>query len=673
MTPTPAERDNLCINTIRTLSIDAVQAAHSGHPGTPLGAASMAYVLWHSFLKHNPRNPDWPDRDRFVLSAGHAAVLLYSLLYLTGYDFDLEDLRNFRQWNSRASGHPERGLTAGVETTTGPLGQGFANAVGMAMAERHLAARYNKPGHEIVDHRTYCIVSDGDLEEGISSEAASLAGTLKLGRLIVLYDSNDISIEGSTSVAFTEDIAARFIAMGWHVIGTIDGFSLAEVTEAIANAQAEDSRPSLIICRSIIGYGSPHKAGTAAAHGEPLGEEETRLTKLQLGWQHEEPFYVPREALDTMREAVARGSEWQRDWEMRLASYQCEFPVEAAQLERELAGVLPDGWERLLDELPAGTEPSATRVSAGKALNALASVIPVLMGGSADLSPSTRTTIIGAPDFNSSDYSGRNIRFGVREHAMAAISNGLALHGGVIPFASTFLVFYDYMRPAVRLAALMQLHVIFVFTHDSIGVGEDGPTHQPIEHVLGLRSVPGLTVIRPADAAEAVEAWRTAISNAGGPTVLVLTRQNVPALDRANGAEASDLSKGAYILWEPPQRPHAIIMATGSEVSIALDAAHRLWQDGIGARVVSMPSWELFEAQPQEYRDAVLPPDIRVRVSVEAGTTLGWERFVGLDGRAIGIDEFGRSAPGPELYRRFGLTPERVAQVTLSLVKGARQ
>jgi transketolase len=671
MTPNPTERDSLCINTIRTLSIDAVQAARSGHPGTPLGAAAMAYVLWHRFLKHNPRNPAWPDRDRFVLSAGHAAALLYSLLYLTGYDIDLDDLRNFRQWDSRASGHPERGLTPGVETTTGPLGQGFANAVGMAMAERRMAARFNRPGHQVIDHLTYCIVSDGDLQEGISSEAASLAGTLKLGRLIVLYDSNNISIEGNTAVTFTEDVAGRFAALGWRVIGPIDGNSVSEVTDALARAKVDDSRPNLIICRTTIGYGSPHKAGTAAAHGEPLGEDETRLTKLQLGWSLEESFAVPQDALETMREAEARGSDWQRDWEGRFAAYRLDFPADAAQMERELAGVLPDDWEALLNGLNPGIEPVATRVAAGKALNSLASGIPALIGGSADLSPSTKTTIAGAADYSPVDYGGRNIRFGVREHSMAAICNGLALHGGVIPYASTFLVFYDYMRPAVRLAALMQLHVVFVFTHDSIGVGEDGPTHQPIEHLLGLRSVPNLTVIRPADAAESVEAWRTAMKNTG-PTALVLTRQNVPALDRADGSPASELAKGAYTLWNPPQAPNAIIIATGSEVSIALEAAKQLWQAGVAARVVSMPSWDLFSGQPQEYRDSVLPPGIRHRVSVEAGTTLGWERFVGLDGRAIGIDVFGKSAPGPELYRRFGLTAERVAQVTKSLVKGER-
>ena len=672
MTNSQTERDGLCINTIRTLSIDAVQAARSGHPGAPLGTAAMAYVLWDRFLKHNPEDPAWLNRDRFVLSAGHASALLYSLLYLTGYDIQMDDLRSFRQWGSKAAGHPERGLTPGVETTTGPLGQGFANAIGMAMAERWLAARFNRPGHRIVDHRTYCLVSDGDLQEGISSEAASLAGTLKLGRLVVLYDSNGISIEGSTDITFTEDVAGRFTSFGWRVIGPVDGLSVPDVENAISEARSDDARPSLIICRTVIGYGSPNKAGSAAAHGEPLGEEETRLTKKQLGWPHEEPFTVPQPALDTMRAATARGAGWQKEWEERFAAYRREFPVEAANLEEESAGALPDGWETLLQGVPTGTDPTATRVTAGKALNALAAGSPALIGGSADLSPSTKTTITNSGDYGPPDYSGRNIRFGVREHAMASICNGLALHGGAIPFASTFLVFYDYMRPAVRLAALMHLHVVFVFTHDSIGVGEDGPTHQPIEHIFGLRSVPGLTVIRPADAEETVEAWRAAMANSTGPTAMILTRQNVPTIDRSAGAPASELSRGAYIIWDPPRPPDVILIATGSEVSIALEAARRLWPDGTAARVVSMPSWELFEAQSQEYRDRVLPPTLQQRVSVEAGLTLGWERYIGTRGRAIGIDHFGKSAPGGELFRRFGLTAERVVEAASSLVKGVR-
>ncbi len=664
------ETDSLCINTIRTLSIDAVQAAKSGHPGAPLGAAAMAYVLWSRHLKHNPRNPSWPDRDRFVLSAGHASALLYSLLHLTGYDLDLNELRRFRQWGSKAAGHPERGLAPGVETSTGPLGQGFANAVGMAIAERQLAARFNRPQHEIVSHYTYCMVSDGDLEEGISAEAASLAGTLKLGRLIVLYDSNSISIEGPTDVTFTEDVAARFRAYNWHVVGPIDGLSVDEVDAAIRASREEFSRPSLIVCRTIIGYGSPNKAGSAASHGEALGEEETRLTKRQLGWPYEEPFTVPPQAREVMRQAVSRGAELESHWRAAYAAYGTAFPAEAAQLEQALEGRLPDQWGRLLEHVKIDAEPVATRVTAGKALNALAAGIPSLTGGSADLSPSTKTTIAGGGDFGPGNYAGRNLRFGVREHAMGAICNGMALHGGTIPYASTFLVFYDYMRPAVRLAALMHLHVTFVFTHDSIGVGEDGPTHQPIEHVFGLRSVPGLTVIRPADAAEAVEAWRAAIANNSGPTALVLTRQNLPALDRGRGLPATELAKGAYVLRDTPGRPDAILIATGSEVSTAMESAGQLAAQGIAARVVSMPSWELFERQPRAYRDAVLPPEVVLRVSIEAGSTLGWERYVGTKGRAIGLDRFGCSAPGGELFRRFGLTADRVTSDVIGLMKG---
>ncbi len=673
MTDSRTDLDGLCISTIRTLSIDAVQAARSGHPGTPLGAAAMAYVLWDRFLKHNPRNPSWPDRDRFVLSAGHASMLLYSLLHLTGYDLDLEDIQRFRQWDSKAAGHPEHGLAPGVETTTGPLGQGFANAVGMAMAERSMASRYNRPGHDIIDHHTYCLVSDGDLQEGVSNEAASLAGMLKLGRLIVLYDSNAITIEGDTEITFTEDVACRFTALGWHVIGPIDGLSAPVVEDAIARSRTETNRPSLIICRTIIGYGSPNKASSAACHGEPLGEEEVRLTKLQLGWPYEEPFTVPPDALQSMRAAVSRGAEREADWNGRYAAYRDVFPAEAVQMERELAGDLVDDWESLLDEVPIEAKPTPTRVPAGKALNALAAGIPALIGGSADLAPSTKTLITGSKNFGPPDYTGRNIRFGVREHSMAAICNGLALHGGTIPYASTFLVFYDYMRPAVRLAALMHLHEVFVFTHDSIGIGEDGPTHQPAEQILGLRSVPGLTVIRPADSVEAIEAWRAAIANREGPTALVLTRQNVPPLDRSHGAPASELARGAYILREPATTPDVILIATGSEVSIAFEAAQLLSQTGVAARVVSMPSWELFDAQPQEYHNYVLPPRIEQRVSIEAGVTIGWERYVGTTGRAIGINSFGRSAPGDELYRRFGLTAERVVEEVSYLMKGVSQ
>ncbi len=669
MTIPEIEIDSLCINTIRTLSIDAVQAAKSGHPGAPLGAAATAYALWDRHLRHNPRNPSWPDRDRFVLSAGHASALLYSLLHLTGYDLDLGELRRFRQWGSKAAGHPERGLTPGVETTTGPLGQGFANAVGMAIVERQLAARFNHPGHEVISHYTYCMVSDGDLQEGVSAEAASLAGTLKLGRLIVLYDSNGISIEGPTGITFTEDVGARFRAYGWHVVGPVDGLSVDAVDTAIRACREDSSRPSLIICRTVIGYGSPNKAGSAASHGEALGEEETRLTKQRLGWPHEEPFTIPPEVREYMRRAVDRGTKLERAWQATVIAYTEAFPVEALQLQQDLEGHLPQEWERLLDRVKLDTDPVATRVAAGKALNALAAGIPALTGGSADLSPSTKTTIAGG-DFGATNRAGRNLRFGVREHAMAAICNGMALHGGAIPYASTFLVFYDYMRPAVRLAALMRLHVIFVFTHDSIGVGEDGPTHQPVEHVFGLRSVPGLTVIRPADAAESVEAWRVAMANNNGPTALVLTRQSVPSIDRGEGTPAADLAKGAYIVRDTHRTPDAILLATGSEVSIALESAAQLSTRGIEARVLSMPSWELFENQSRQYRDTVLPPDVACRVSLEAGITLGWERYVGSGGRAIGIDTFGHSAPGAELYRRFELTADRITREVVDLLKG---
>lgn len=669
MTSSHSEQDSLCVNTIRALSIDAVEAARSGHPGAPLGAALVAYVLWDRFLKHNPADPQWPDRDRFVLSAGHASALLYSLLYLTGYDLSLDELRAFRQWGSKAAGHPEKGLTPGVEVTTGPLGQGFANAVGMAMAERWLAARYNRPNHTIVDHRTYCIASDGDLQEGVSSEAASLAGTLKLGKLVVLYDSNGISIEGSTAMTFTEDIAGRFTAFGWQVIGPIDGLCFQAVEQALHDAQSDTTRPTLIICQTTIGYGSPNKAGSAASHGEPLGAEEVTLTKRQLGWPYDEPFTVPQQALAVMRRAMARGVTNQSKWNQRYVAYRREYPVEGAAFERETRNRLPDGWETALQGVIAGDSAMATRVTAGMALNALAAAIPSIIGGSADLSPSTKTRISGSADFGPSDYSGRNIRFGVREHAMAAVCNGLALHGGTIPFASTFLVFSDYMRPAIRLASMMCLQIVFVFTHDSIGVGEDGPTHQPVEHILGLRSVPGLTVIRPADAAEAIEAWRAAVTNLTGPTALILTRQNVPAIDRSKGQPAAALARGAYIVWEPEHAVDMILIATGSEVNIAIRAASELWQQGIAARVVSMPSWELFEAQPQEYRDQVLPPSLEKRISIEAGVTLGWERYVGAKGVALGVDHFGKSAPGATLYKEFGLTPEKVMNTACMLVK----
>lgn len=666
--------DELCINTIRFLAVDAVQQANSGHPGAPLGIAPMAYVLWDRFLKHNPKDPKWPDRDRFILSCGHASALLYALLHLTGYDLSLDDLKQFRQWGSKTPGHPEYGTVPGLEVTTGPLGQGFANGVGMAMAERWLAANYNRPGHEIINHHTYAIVSDGDLEEGISAEAASLAGNLRLGKLIYLYDDNGISIEGRTDITFTEDVAQRFQAYGWQVIGPIDGFDTAGVEGAIRKAQADRERPSLIICRTIIGYGSPNKAGTASAHGEPLGVEEVLLTKKQLGWDYTEPFTVPPEALQHLREAQERGQKQQGEWQKRLKAYRQAYPAEALRLEEDLRGDLPAGWDTGLDDLFRGeTKPVATRSASGLVLNSLAPRIRSLVGGSADLAPSTKTGLKDGGDYISSDYSGRNLHFGVREHAMGAVASGMALHGGLIPYTGTFLVFYDYMRPPVRLAAMMGLRVIYIFSHDSVGVGEDGPTHQPIEQLVGLRSVPNLVTIRPADATETVEAWQTALQRRDGPTALVLSRQNLPVLDRKTLSPASGVRRGGYILWEAAANPEVIIMGTGSEVHIALDAGKLLQARGIKARIVSLPSWELFEAQPAEYREKVLPEGIKARISIEAGSPLGWERYVGDSGVTIGIPRFGASAPGKVIYKKLGLTAEHVAAEAEKLRRGGRK
>ncbi|MEJ2739502.1 MAG: transketolase [Dehalococcoidia bacterium] len=658
-----AALDELCINTIRFLAVDAVQKANSGHPGAPMGMAPMAYTLWDRILKHNPQNPTWPDRDRFILSAGHASALLYALLHLTGYNLPLEEIKQFRQWGSKTAGHPEYGLTPGVEMTTGPLGQGFASGVGMAMAERQLAARYNKPDCEIVDHFTYAIVSDGDLMEGVSSEAASLAGMLGLGKLIYLYDDNDISIEGSTDITFTENVAGRFQAYGWHVAGPVEGTDIGAIEKAIHEARAEKERPSLIICKTIIGCGSPNKAGTASAHGEPLGEEEVRLTKECMGWSADEPFTIPEEALTHLRKAVERGRQAQEQWFYLLESYRQKYPDDYRQFHQDIKGELPAGWDEGLDTLfSAADKPSATRSASGTVLNALASRIPALTGGSADLAPSNKTLLKNEDDFGPHNYSGRNIRFGVREHSMGSIANGMALHGGIIPYTGTFLIFYDYMRPPVRLAALMGQQVIFVFTHDSIGLGEDGPTHQPIEQLAGLRSVPNLVTIRPADSTETVEAWKFAITRKEGPTALALSRQNLPVLDRTVLAAAIGVQRGAYVLHEPKAKPDCILIGTGSEVHIALEAAQLLDTKGIAARVVSMPSWELFEAQPEDYRAQVLPPGIKARVSIEAGSPIGWERYTGLDGVVIGMHRFGASAPEKVLYRQFGFTAEHMAE-----------
>jgi len=666
---TYSDLDQHCINTIRFLAVDGVQKARSGHPGTPMGATTIVYVLWDRFLKHNPANPTWLNRDRFILSAGHASMLLYALLYLTGYDLSLDDLKSFRQWGSKTPGHPEYGLTPGVEVTSGPLGQGFANGVGMAVAERWLAEHF-KSGNGIIDHYTYALVSDGDLQEGVSSEAASLAGTWKLGKLIYLYDSNGIQIEGSTKIAFTEDVATRFTAYGWHVVGPIDGHDPDAVETAIRAGQAETERPTLIICHTHIGYGAPTKQDTASAHGEPLGEEEVRAAKLALGWPVEPTFYVPDDVLAHMRKALQRGQAAEEAWQQRMQAWQREHPADALAFRQAMSGELPAGWDSgLTDLFKAGDKPVATREASGRVLNLLAERLPTLMGGAADLSPSTRTSLKGYGDFGAEDHGGRNMHFGVREHAMGSIANGMALHGGLIPYVSTFLVFSDYMRPPMRLAAIMEQPVIYVFSHDSVGVGEDGPTHQPVEQVMALRAIPHLTLIRPADATETVEAWRAALLNRRGPTALILTRQNLPVLDRTTLAPADGVQRGGYILWQSGDDLEVILIATGSEVHIALEAGKLLAAENITVRVVSLPSWEIFDMQPDEYRRHVLPPHVRARVAVEAGRRLGWEHYVGLDGAVVGIDRFGVSAPYATIYEQFGLTAKNVAEQARKLLR----
>ncbi|MFA5629191.1 MAG: transketolase [Dehalococcoidales bacterium] len=661
--------DELCINTIRTLSMDAVQKASSGHPGAPMGMAAMAHTLWNKFLKHNPQNPQWINRDRFILSPGHASALLYSLLYLTGYDLSLDDLKNFRQWGSKTPGHPEFGMTAGVEVTTGPLGQGFANGVGMAIAERRLAELYNRPGFDIIDHYTYAFVSDGDLMEGISSEAASLAGTLQLGKLIYLYDDNDISIEGSTDITFKEDVALRFKSFGWQVIGPIDGNDINALSDAIEEAKNETCLPSLIICKTVIGYGSPNKQGKNSAHGEPLGAEEVVLSKKNLNWQFSDPFYVPEQALAYFRKALDRGKAEEQNWNNLINSYRDSYPDDYKQLMADLNAELPQNWDSGLDGLFTDfTQKFATREASEQVINTIAPRINALVGGSADLAPSTKTTIKNAKSFSAECYSGRNFHFGIREHAMGGIANGMTLHGGVIPFVSTFLVFYDYMRAAVRLSALMKQGVIYVYTHDSVAVGEDGPTHQPIEQLAGLRTVPELVTIRPADANEVVEAWKIAVSSRNNPTALVFTRQKLPVIDRDKTSAASNLKFGGYVLWESSPAFEIILIATGSEVHVALEAGELLAGQGVHVRVVSLPSWELFEAQSEEYRESVLPKNIKARISIEAGVTFGWERYVGTEGLAIGINTFGASAPFGVLYKQLGFTAERVVADALKLL-----
>jgi transketolase len=677
--------DQLCVNTIRFLSVDAVQKANSGHPGLPLDAAPMGYILWARFLKHNPANPNWFDRDRFVLSAGHGSMLLYSLLYLTGYDMPLDQIKQFRQWGSITPGHPESHLVPGVETTTGPLGQGFGNGVGMAIAEAHLAARYNRPGFEIINHYTYSLVSDGDLMEGVASEAASLAGHLRLGKLIYLYDNNHISLAASTDIDFTEDRAARFEAYGWHTQTIPDGNDLGAIEHALRVARAERDRPSLILARTHIGYGSPHKQDTYAAHGEPLGEEEVKLTKENLGWPVEPPFYVPDEALEHMRQALPRGKEAEAKWHARFEAYAREYPNLAAELQQMIDGELPQGWDTDVPVFEPSAKGMRTRRASNRVINAVAPRLPALVGGAADLAPSTYTLIEGQGDFEDPEttgddqgsagggwsYAGRNLHFGVREHAMGSILNGIAAHGGLIPFGGTFLIFSDYMRPTIRLAALMKKHVVYVFTHDSIGLGEDGPTHQPVEHLASLRAVPYLLVIRPADANETAVAWRVAVEAKDRPVALILTRQDIPILDRTKVAPAEGLRRGAYVLADAPGKadPDIILIATGSEVSLILEAQHRLLDQRIRARVVSMPCWELFDAQPKEYRDSVLLPSVRARLAVEAAAPLGWHKYVGDEGDVIGIERFGASAPGKIVMREFGFSVDNVVARSRALVQ----
>lgn len=677
------ELDQLCINTIRFLSVDAVQKANSGHPGLPLDSAPLAYVLWTRYLKYNPRNPDWFDRDRFVLSAGHGSMLLYSMLHLTGYDLSLDQIKQFRQFGSITPGHPERELTPGVETTTGPLGQGFGNAVGMAMAEAYLAARYNRPAMEIANHFTYCLVSDGDLMEGVSSEAASLAGHLKLGKLICIYDCNHVTLSASTNVAFTDDHRRRFESYNWHVQIVEDGNDIDAISASLRIAREETSRPSMIIMRTHLGYGSPNKQDTFEAHGSPLGEDEVKLTKENLGWPADSSFYIPDEAREFFMRAVERGRKLEDDWNSGFRAYEKQYQKEANELRQLIDGDLPDGWDSKIPVFPADQKGIATRVASGKIMNAISPSLAGFIGGSADLNPSTHTALKDAGNFGNSDvrgdlqgsvgggwsYAGKNIFFGVREHAMASILNGLSVPHGMIPFGATFLTFSDYMRPSIRLACLMKAHVVYVFTHDSIGLGEDGPTHQPVEHLAALRAIPGLTVIRPCDANETSEAWRVAVT-ARNPVALILTRQNVPVLDRNEFTSADGLRKGAYILKDAPgSKPQLILVATGSEVSLIVEAGRRLSDQNIAVRLVSMPSWELFDQQPQDYKNSVFPPDVHGRLAVEAGVTQGWQKYVGEKGDIIGIDHFGASAPGPVVMKEFGFTAENVFERAIGLVK----
>jgi transketolase len=661
--------DQLAINTIRTLAIDAIEKANSGHPGMPMGAAPMAHVLWSRFMKVNPRNPQWINRDRFVLSAGHGSMLLYAMLHLMKYDVSLEDIHNFRQWGSKTPGHPEYGHTPGVDATTGPLGQGIAMAVGMAMAEKHLAAVYNRDGFDIVDHYTYVICGDGDLMEGVSSEASSLAGHLKLGKLIVLYDSNDISLDGELSRSFSENVAQRYQAYGWQYLRVEDGNDLAAIEAAIAEAKQDLDRPTLIEVKTVIGYGSPNKGGSNASHGAPLGKEEVKLTKANYQWPHEAEFHVPAEVADYYAKLAAAGEQAEAAWRERFAEYAKAYPELARQFQTAAGGQLPAGWDSQLPTYEAGTK-LATRAASGNAINALAKTVPYLFGGSADLAHSNNTMIKEAGNFLPGSYDGRNIWFGVREFAMGAALNGMALHGGLKVYGGTFFVFSDYLRPAIRLSALMKQPVVYVFTHDSIAVGEDGPTHEPIEQLASLRAMPGLTVLRPADAVETNEAWKYAISRTDEPVILVLTRQNLPVLNETIEKAAEGVGKGAYVLADAPDgNPQLVLIATGSEVSLCMQAREVLAAKGIQARVVSMPSWELFERQPQEYRDAVIPPTVKARLAVEMASPLGWERYVGDGGKVLGINQFGASAPGERIMTEYGFTVDNVVAEAEKLLK----
>ncbi len=671
--------DDICVNTLRFLAVDAVEKAKSGHPGLPLGSASMAYVLWDRFLKFNPRNPQWPNRDRFVLSAGHGCALLYALLHMTGYDLSLEDLKQFRRFGSKTPGHPEYGKTPGVEATTGPLGQGFSNAVGMAIAERVLGERFNRPGHDIVDHYTYVLASDGDMMEGVTSEAASLAGHLRLGKLIVLYADNRISIEGNTVIAFTEDVVKRFSAYGWHSQRVSDGNDLSAINNALDSAKLEKDRPSFIAVHTHIGFGSPDKQDTAKAHGEPLGTEEVRLTKEHLGWPLEPTFYTPKEALEHFRLAVSRGEKSEREWENRFKAYASSFPALSTEFLRTLEGRLPENWDEglpsLVEHFLENKEPIATRSVSGQVINSLATRIPEFIGGSADLAPSTKTLIEDGGDFEPASPAGRNFHFGVREHSMGAILNGIALHKGLIPYGATFLIFSDYMRPPMRLAAMNGLPVTYIFTHDSIGLGEDGPTHQPVEQLLGLRSVPGMTVIRPADANETIAAWEFTIQHRSGPVALILTRQKLPVLDSLKYPQvAKGVSRGGYILSGSSSAPklELCLIATGSEVHLALESQTRLESEGISTRVVSLPSWNLFMEQMENYRSEVLPEDVPW-LAIEAGVSLGWNSYLGPKNiEVIGIDHFGASAPGETVMREFGFSVENICQKARQFVQDRR-